>query len=184
MWEVKRWNHPEQMPARTWWNTEPNDQFATYQGGITTTKEKRGVLGSGKKCTQNISRNCFPLWKCKDLWGTHKDYIYKPFRNVKYKPNNWCFSTCFFVCLFSNTALCMSKDKPLPCVHIMTGNKKAQDYYLVMNFKEVQELLLKFPSSMSSRTVETCFLAQSQPSDFRNWRQVKPEDLTPTSVWI
>lgn len=47
-----------------------------------------------------------------------------------------------------NTALYISKDKSLPCVNVMTVNKKAH-YGLVVNFKEAQEFLQMFPSSVS-----------------------------------
>lgn len=82
------------------------------------------------------------------------------------------------ICLFPNTALHISKDKPLPCVHVTTGNTKALHNCLVITFKEAQKLLLKFPSSMSLRTVETCFIAQFQPSGFRNLQQLKSVDFS------
>lgn len=75
--------------------------------------------------------------------------------------------------LFPNRALSISKDKTVPCVHVMTVNKQVL-YCLVANFKEAQEFLQKFPSSTSLKdkaNMET--LAQSKPSNFRNFRQVK-----------
>lgn len=178
------WNGSE-LPARPQGNTGPNDQFAKVPGSITTTEEEHSVLGCRKKCTWSISRNCFPLWKYEDPWGIRRDNIYKPFRNVKYKPNTWGFSTCSFLCSQIQLYIFQRINKP-PCVHVTTGNKTAH-YYLVINFEEALEFLQKFPSSVSLKdngNTETCSLAQSKPLDFRNFRQVKWEGFSPTSVWI
>lgn len=54
----------------------------------------------------------------------------------------------------------------------MTVNKKAP-YCLVINFKEAQEFLQMFPSSMSLKdngNMETCFIAQSKPSIFQEFK--------------
>lgn len=76
------------------------------------------------------------------------------------------------ILLSPNTALHISKDKSQPCIHAMTVNKKSP-YCLVINFKEVQEFLQMFLSSMSLKdygNMETHFIAQSQPSIFQEFK--------------